>query len=185
MRTLSGENGILQNQDKMKRRRAVLFTRSGAAWWWSGVTLRDGGGHRRHGKTSSRYLKKCAKETWREMENERQRKLFSWTNKASKMEVRWRKEEKIEGEKQIEDLGFCVEKTKESSDPGWLQIDCALDENSKWKINNQKFKKMIQKTQNMLDITDLKPMADHFDMFQHVYREWHEEADRLTHEARK
>ena len=44
---------------------------------------------------------------------------------------------------------------------------------------------MIQKTQNMLDITDLRPMADHLYMFQHVYREWHEETDRLTHLARE
>ena len=39
-------------------------------------------------------------------------------HKVSKMEVTWRKEEKIEGEKHREDLGFCVEKIEENSDPG-------------------------------------------------------------------
>ena len=38
---------------------------------------------------------------------------------------------------------------------------------------------MVQKTQNML--TD----GDRLDMFQHVYREWNQEADHLTHVARK
>ena len=37
----------------------------------------------------------------------------------------------------------------------------------------------------MLDKTDLRPTADHMDMFQHVYREWNHEADRLTHVARE
>ena len=35
----------------------------------------------------------------------------------------------------------------------------------------------------MLDKTDLRPMADRMDMFQHVHRKWNQEADRLTHEA--
>ena len=37
-------------------------------------------------------------------------------------------------------------------------------------------------TQNLLDKTDIRPMADHLDLFQHIYRNWTEEADRLTHE---
>ena len=37
----------------------------------------------------------------------------------------------------------------------------------------------------MLDRTDIRPMGDHLDMFQHVYREWNQEADRLTHVARE
>ena len=57
--------------------------------------------------------------------------------------------------------------------------------NGRWKINNQKFRRMIQKTQNILDKVDIRPMADHLDMFQHVYREWNQEADRLTHVARE
>ena len=50
---------------------------------------------------------------------------------------------------------------------------------------NQKFGKMVQRTQNVLDKTDLRPTADHLDMFQHVYRKWNQEADRLTHVARE
>ena len=57
--------------------------------------------------------------------------------------------------------------------------------NGKWKINNPKFRKMLQKTKNMLDKTDLVPMTDHLDLFQHIYREWNQEADRLTHVARE
>ena len=37
---------------------------------------------------------------------------------------------------------------------------------------------MIQKTQIMLDKTDIRPMGDHLDMFHHMYREWNREADR-------
>ena len=37
----------------------------------------------------------------------------------------------------------------------------------------------------MLDKTDWRPMADHSDMFQRIYQEWNQEADRLTHVARE
>ena len=43
----------------------------------------------------------------------------------------------------------------------------------------------MQKTQNLLDKTDIRPMVDHVDLLQHIYRNWTEEADRLTHEARE
>ena len=57
--------------------------------------------------------------------------------------------------------------------------------NGKLKINNQKFRTMVQKTQNMLDRTNIHPMGDHLDMFQHIYREWNQETDHLTHVARE
>ena len=57
--------------------------------------------------------------------------------------------------------------------------------NGRWKINNQKFRADVQNTQNLLDKADIRPMADHLDSFQHVYRDWNEKADRLTHEARE
>ena len=44
---------------------------------------------------------------------------------------------------------------------------------------------MIQKTQNTMDKTDIRPMGDYLDMFHHIYREWNQEADRLTHVARE
>ena len=47
-----------------------------------------------------------------------------------------------------------------------------------------KFRKMVRKTQNMLEKTDLRSVADVFDMFQHICREWNQEADRLTHVER-
>ena len=43
----------------------------------------------------------------------------------------------------------------------------------------------MQNTQNLLAKTDIRPMADHLDLFQHIYRDWNEKADRLTHEARE
>ena len=57
--------------------------------------------------------------------------------------------------------------------------------NGKWKINNQKFRKMAQKTQNMLDRRDIRPMGDNLDMFQYVYSEGNQEADHVTHVARE
>ena len=41
------------------------------------------------------------------------------------------------------------------------------------------------KTQNTMDKTDIRPMGDHLDMFLHIYRDWNQEADRLTHVARE
>ena len=35
------------------------------------------------------------------------------------------------------------------------------------------------------DITDIRPMADHLDLFQRIYRDRNEKADRFTHEARE
>ena len=43
--------------------------------------------------------------------------------------------------------------------------------NRRWKIHNQKFRPMVQKTQKMLDRTDIRPVEDHLDMFQHVSRD--------------
>ena len=57
--------------------------------------------------------------------------------------------------------------------------------NGRWKRNNQRFRAEVQKTQKLLDMTDIRPMADHLDLFQHIYRDWNEKADRLTHEARE
>ena len=37
----------------------------------------------------------------------------------------------------------------------------------------------------MLDKTGLRLVGGHLDTFQHVYREWNQEADRLTHVARE
>ena len=53
------------------------------------------------------------------------------------------------------------------------------------KLNNQKFRVEMQKTQNLLDKTDIRPMADHLDLFQHKNRDWYEKADLLTHESWK
>ena len=57
--------------------------------------------------------------------------------------------------------------------------------NGTWKINNQKIREGVRKTQNMLDKTDIRLMADHLDLFQHIDRDWNEKADRRTHEARE
>ena len=57
--------------------------------------------------------------------------------------------------------------------------------NGEWKMNNQKFRMMVQKTQILMDKTDRQPMGDHLDMFQHIYRDWNLNADHLTHVARE
>ena len=57
--------------------------------------------------------------------------------------------------------------------------------NGMWKINSQKSMMMIQKTQNTMDKTDIRPMGDPLVLFHHIYREWNQEADRLTHLARE
>ena len=38
--------------------------------------------------------------------------------------------------------------------------------------------------QNELDITDLRPMSDHLDLFKHIDRDRNDGADHLTHKAR-
>ena len=44
---------------------------------------------------------------------------------------------------------------------------------------------MVQMTQNMMDNTDIRPMGDHLEMFQHIYRDLSQEADHVTHVARE
>ena len=73
------------------------------------------------------------------------------------------------------------EPSNENADSARPKFDFELDE---WEMEDQKFRMMVQKTQNMLDKTDIRPMADHLDMFQHIYRDWNQEADHLTHVAR-
>ena len=60
-------------------------------------------------------------------------------------------------------------------DPSWgnqIRVQIIGDSNLvvKWmngrrKINNQKFRVEVQKTQNLLDKTDIRPMADHLDLY--------------------
>ena len=38
--------------------------------------------------------------------------------------------------------------------------------NVRWTISNQKFRVEVQRTQDLLDKTDIRPMADHLDLFQ-------------------
>ena len=58
--------------------------------------------------------------------------------------------------------------------------------NGRWKINNQKFRAEVQKTQNLLDKTDIRLMGDdQLDLFQRKNRDWNEKADLLAHEARE
>ena len=72
----------------------------------------------------------------------------------------------------------------EHPDLGCFKFDCQLVE---WEVEDQppQVQDDGQKTQNMLDKTDLRPMGDHLDLFQHIYRDWNQEADRPTHVARE
>ena len=55
----------------------------------------------------------------------------------------------------------------------------------RWKMNDQKFRAEVHKTQKMLDKGGLRPMRDHLVLFQHIYRDWNGKADYLTHKARE
>ena len=57
--------------------------------------------------------------------------------------------------------------------------------NGKCKINHQDFREMVQKTQNIMDKTDIRPIGDHLDMFQHKYRDWIQDVERLRHVKRE
>ena len=67
-------------------------------------------------------------------------------------------------------MGLGLGKPDEVSDDGdsnlvgnWL--------NGRWKINNQKFKAEVQKTQNLLEKRDIRPMSDHMDFVPaHLHR---------------
>ena len=150
----------------------------------NGVEVQDGGTAQEIGKASWKQLKNYAEERWSGMWT-RRREAHSWNKwRVFKAKLR-RKDERNMTEREKQRI----------CDPAWKnhkRIQILGDSNlivnwmnGKWKINNQKFRKMIQRTQNMLEKTDLRPMADHIDMFQHVYREWNQEADRLTHVARE
>ena len=44
----------------------------------------------------------------------------------------------------------------------------------------------VQKTQYMtMDRTNVRPVCDHLDTFQHIYRDWNQKADHSTHVARE
>ena len=75
-----------------------------------------------------------------------------------------------EGKREAENLGSHLEISKESPDSGRLESDRELDKWEMQKINNQRYRKMVQRTQNMIDKTDLKPMAAHMDIFQYILR---------------
>ena len=53
-----------------------------------------------------------------------------------------------------------------------------------WKVENEqsKLRAEVQKTQNLLDETDIRPVADHLDK-NSKKRDWNEKTDRLKHEA--
>ena len=95
-----------------------------------------------------------------------------------------RKKNKMKERGKLRILGSCVEKPNEGSDHERLKSDCELVE---WKVEDKhsKFRAEVQKTQNLMGRTDILAMEDHLDTFQHIYRYWNQEADRLTHVARE
>ena len=49
-----------------------------------------------------------------------------------------------------------------------------------WKVNHEWYKEVVHRFQNELDGSLILPRSDGADVFHHVYREWNEEADKLT-----
>ena len=89
----------------------------------------------------------------------------------------------------------CRKETKlRKWDPSWrkqTRVQTWRDSNlvvnslkGRWKINSQRFRAEVQKTQNLLDKRYIRPMSDHMGLFEHICRQWNEEAGLLTHEAR-
>ena len=50
-------------------------------------------------------------------------------------------------------------------------------------MNNQKFTADVQKTQNMFDKTVIRSIIVLLNLFQHIYRDWNEKADCVTHDT--
>ena len=91
-------------------------------------------------------------------------------------------EEHYEGKKKlrIRDLGWCNQMRVQVAGDSNLVVNWL---NGRWKINNRKFRAEVQERENLLDRTDIRPISDHLDMSQHIYRDWNQRADHLTHDA--
>ena len=134
-----------------------LSTRTGTTSWRDGVAVKDGGIRAKDGKVLWKRMRTSEKERKNNFMKERD-KLRIWdrgSGNQTRVQI-------------VGDSNLVV---------NWM--------NGRWKINNQKFRVEVQKTQHLLDKTDIRPMADHLDLFQQIYRDWNEGADRLTHEARE
>ena len=134
-----------------------LSTRTGTTSLRDGVAVKDGGIRAKDGKVLWKRMRTSEKERKNNFMKERD-KLRIWdrgSGNQTRVQI-------------VGDSNLVV---------NWM--------NGRWKINNQKFRVEVQKTQHLLDKTDIRPMADHLDLFQQIYRDWNEGADRLTHEARE
>ena len=75
--------------------------------------------------------------------------------------------------------------SEENSDYGRPNLDCELDE---WMMENQQSEIQEGCSKDTEHAGQDRFQADgglHVDIFQHVHREWNQEADRLTHVARE
>ena len=175
----------LENQDRMKRRRAavvhtnwdnLMMKWSGCQRWWE-----FSNDWKSFVKTALELCKRILNRD--EDKNVRGFSLTEEKDERSKIE-----EERTKNKMK--------EKWKPRIwDPAWgnqMRIQILGDSNlfvnwmnGKWKIDNHNSRAMVDKTKNMMDKTDLRPMGDHLNMFQHIYRDWNQEADHLTHVARE
>ena len=129
-----------RNQDKMKRRRRELSTRTGTTSLRDGVAVKDGGIRAKDGKVLWKRMRTSEKERKNNFMKERD-KLRIWdrgSGNQTRVQI-------------VGDSNLVV---------NWM--------NGRWKINNQKFRVEVQKTQHLLDKTDIRPMADHLDLFQQI-----------------
>ena len=159
-----------KNQDRMKRRKAgVVHTN------WDNLMVRWSGSQRwwevsNDWKSFVKTAEELCTRTLGKHEDKKRREcsLTGSEDTQSKAEMERKKNKKKEREKlRMWDLARGNQmRIQIWGDPNlivnWI--------NGKWKINNRKFRTMVQKTQNMLDKTDIRPMGDHLDMFEHVYR---------------
>ena len=153
-----------KNQDKMKRRRAgVVHTN------WDNLMLKWADTQRwwEKSKDWESFVKTAEdlhkRSLRRNEDNKMQALSLNGGDKTQNKEEEERKKNKMkERERQ------------RNWDPAWSNQSEVRDQQSK-----------IQDTQNTMDKTDIRPMRDHLDMFHNMYREWNQDADRLTHVARE
>ena len=146
-----------KNQDKMKRRRArvvhanwdsLMVKWSTTQRWWE-----TSKGWESLVKTAEEV---CEKEL-EERVGQGGKGSYQGFQNEGEMETRL---EKMKEKREAKELWSCVDDQNRYQ----ILVDSNLIVNwmnGKWKINNQRFRKMIQRTQNMLDKTDSRPMVGH------------------------
>ena len=161
------------NQNKTKRRGAgVVHTNcdnlmtkwSGLQRWWE--TSKGWDSFRR---TAEEICKEIKPSNWKnennQEEDERTKSIVKERDKLRRWDPSWCHQTRVQN---VGDSNLVV---------NWL--------NGRSKINNKNSKLRCKRHRICWTRETSRMMSDHMDLFQHIYRDWNEEADHLTHEARE